>query len=852
MAKLLRFTPLLLSAVLAVTTCVSRSRREQRVVEPLPDPVLTYFHDHYLPSVRTWRVLGPFPSPHDSLRRDLLLSAGGEAHAWPASGTVLVPPNQRVAWRSVPVRDRDMWSPQALLTRYTGYVPIHAGEPREGADTALAVAEIRSGGGLTRLLLNVWGRARLCINGAVAVDHVDFENFFGQYQLFTRLKAGANRVLVKAENESYNSVDPARRLFGSWGFYVQTGPAAELTGGVHVDVPFLADAVEGDTRVAGILALRARGKARPATVKLTLRCSTSTTEVIVPTPPSGGVRLHAFLIPLKDGVPQSAAVLVEHAGTTVLRVPVTVLPRYDRILLRAIVSPSDHTIQPYLLYHPSESQKAPVLLHLHGAVTTEEELVNEADGLIEVARAQGLTVCAPRAREGSLLSGQAEADILCTLNEVFGDVRASHARCVVVGSGTGGVCALRLVSHVPDLFTGAVVVPTNRFERAARITPDFSKLHPMLANLRGCPVLVVTQDNDPAGQFLKANLKAAGADTRFLAPRSPLAPFSGDDVASAIRSVCAGADRRAPAAISFTTTHLRWNRSWWISVERFLSRGAPATVTARVKEGPLATCEITTDNAGELLLVPHRFPPAVSGELSILWNGEEIFSGTVDRRTSIRLSHTDTAAMGKRARCEGPLDELLREPHSCVAPQDTAWKMSAARLVKRPEVRARYGRNTAAWRSELDVLEDHRSPRRGHLVLFGGPAVNPLVAKLAPKLPVTITSEAFAVADRTFPLATHMVLLVCPCPECDDRLLAVVAGHDHERFCTHCDDSRLNPFAYPEDLPDIVVYAIDERSGRYTTVFRANVEGGGRRIVPAAATPTSPSSSRPSPREMPR
>ena len=97
-----RYLVLAIAGTLAVPACVSRKEatpEAKRVARP--GPVASYFLEHYVPVAYSWHVLGPFPSPYDSIERDLLIAAGGEARARPTSGRVLVPPNQQVTWRVV-------------------------------------------------------------------------------------------------------------------------------------------------------------------------------------------------------------------------------------------------------------------------------------------------------------------------------------------------------------------------------------------------------------------------------------------------------------------------------------------------------------------------------------------------------------------------------------------------------------------------------------------------------------------------------------------------------------------------------------------------------------------------------
>jgi len=53
---------------------------------------------------------------------------------------------------------------------------------------------------------------------------------------------------------------------------------------------------------------------------------------------------------------------------------------------------------------------------------------------------------------------------------------------------------------------------------------------------------------------------------------------------------------------------------------------------------------------------------------------------------------------------------------------------------------------------------------RYHIVLFGDPGSNLLIAKIAPKLPVKWTKEAVTLANETCPASDHYPAMIYPNP----------------------------------------------------------------------------------------
>ncbi len=792
---------ILMSGMLALGACGVLTTREESVPSAwdLPAPARAYFRVHHPPSAERWDILGPFASPYDGMARDLLLGEGGERNAAPSSHTVTIPPNVTATWHAAYARRHDAWNPQPFLTRYAGYVPIRTGECGMGPETALAHAEIESPGGLHRLVLRPWGSARMLIDGQTSIERVDFHEFFGQREAFAELAPGSHRVLVKLENLAYNAQEDAAKVFGSWGFTLTVARAGMLADGLYVDVPWVADALPGDTAVMGLGAVRAVKAPPSARIALTVDAGTAATTLAVPAPPPGEVAFVPFVVSCgEERLPERLAVR-SHAGE-LFGVDVPRGASRDALLLRAIVAPSDLSLQPYLLYLPPEKVEAPLIVYLHGGTTTEEELAAWPSGVLDLAAAHGCAVCAPRAREGAMLSAQAESDILLAVRDAAYAARADAAApFVAVGSGRGAAAALQLACRYPHLVRAVVAVAVNPFEPEPAFADALRRLGPMARNLAGKRVLLIAGERERGSAEARRALAGFGALLTAVEPQGR--PLAGAEAASAF-AACLAAPADSPTALAFTTTRRAWHDAWWISIDAFEREASPATVTMRPAAGG-GRIEIESDNALRLRIAPARLPGALRGATTILWNGKEAYRGALADPLVL-----GTESSGARPDAAPSLDELLRANHVCVAPHAQEQRTAAQRLLGRGAARARVGRNAGTWSTEVLGPADGPPEAASNVILFGGPAENAVTAAFAPRVAPALTATTFTLAGQSFTLAEHVVFLVAADPESPGRLVAILAGGPLARFAERCADSPVNPLAFPERAPAVIVWRL--------------------------------------------
>lgn len=122
---------------------------------------------------------------------------------------------------------------------------------------------------------------------------------------------------------------------------------------------------------------------------------------------------------------------------------------------------------------------------------------------------------------------------------------------------------------------------------------------------------------------------------------------------------------------------------------------------------------------------------------------------------------------------QGPIDDAFREPFRVIGPlHEDGWP--AAALQRFAALWERY------FRGELPRLPpDRYDPQHhdAHLVLFGTPQSNPLIARLLPHLPIVWTERDLIVNGIRYEAATHLPVLIYPHPLRPQRYVVINSGH---------------------------------------------------------------------------
>jgi hypothetical protein len=242
-----------------------------------------------------------------------------------------------------------------------------------------------------------------------------------------------------------------------------------------------------------------------------------------------------------------------------------------------------------------------------------------------------------------------------------------------------------------------------------------------------------------------------------------------------------------PRKVRFATYTLKYNKAGWVAIQRMIEHYRRATVEGEV-EGEMAT--LRTDNVAviavarevgeKLRLDGQEFPlrEAVGGLLPDVYfrkldKGWEM----LDHDGSLAIQKNDRGA--KHPGLQGPIDDAFDAPFLCVRgtgtpnnPKVQAW--ADARLDRFAADWSRFLRGEVRIKKDVDVTE--QDIEEHHLILFGDPGSNRLIARVLPELPMTWTAAEVGIVEN-FPATDHAPVLIGVNPLNRLRYVVINSGH---------------------------------------------------------------------------
>jgi dienelactone hydrolase len=405
------------------------------------------------------------------------------------------------------------------------------------------------------------------------------------------------------------------------------------------------------------------------------------------------------------------------------------------------------------------------------------------------------------------------------------------ARVVLRGFSMGGAGTWHLGLHRPDQWCcigpGAGFTTTHGYVKGlpARL-PDYQEacLHIYDAvdyaeNAANVPVVAYAGAADRqlrAARTIEAKLKPLGIPmTLLVAPgvghRMP--PPEWQKKAEAEYARCAERGRpEYSGKIRFVTYTLKYPSCFWLDVmglERHYRRSS-VEAERNGREG------YTIKTANVRVLHVSLWPGADRGEiLTVAIDGQKLENVRPyqARDSSLHLYLEKRAGrwadvlperlLTERLRrpqkvsgLQGPIDDAFMAPFLCVRGTGAPWHETTQRYVDADLARfkaewAKYLRGALPVKDDTAVTAEDIATR--HLVLFGDPAGNSLIAQVLPGLPLKWTKKEIVWGGKSYAAADHVPVLIYPSPLATDRYVVLNSGHTF-----HADSFRdTNALLYP-------------------------------------------------------
>jgi dienelactone hydrolase len=446
----------------------------------------------------------------------------------------------------------------------------------------------------------------------------------------------------------------------------------------------------------------------------------------------------------------------------------------------------------------------------------------------------------PYGRYSNAFKFAGEVDVLEALRYVRSRLPVDGDRISVRGFSMGGAACWQFATHYADRFfaanPGAGFSETPEFLKSFQGedlsgTPHYQRTlwrlydcPPWSRNLVHCPTVAYSGEIDrqkQAADVMEAALAEHGIDlVHVIGPDTAhnIHPDSKVEIERRMDSLASRLATTSPRRVDFTTYTLRYHRMHWVDLRGLDQHWQRASVQAtRQDDGRI---DVATENVSRLRLefAPGEWDGEFPCRVAVQIDGDRVEGGPVRSDRSWRLDldrrsgrwQAATAAdstVRKRPGLQGPIDDAFMGSFLFVLPSgESSDPVFQAWVDAEAEHAQRHWRKH--FRGDVRSVIDHELTKQQiddhHLVLFGDPESNSVIARLADGLPVQWTGDAIRLGDHSVPRRGHAAALIFPNPVNPDRYVVLNSGFTYREY-DYLNNARQTP-----KLPDWALFDVSD------------------------------------------
>ena len=425
-------------------------------------------------------------------------------------------------------------------------------------------------------------------------------------------------------------------------------------------------------------------------------------------------------------------------------------------------SRTDGSVQPYAIRLPREFSRDrtyPLVIQLHG-LNFMEVLSGSRVRYRGMGGPQWIESDLPViyvqcfGRPSTFYRGMGEEDVLEVIDEAKRRFPIAADRVFIMGHSMGGSGSYTVGLHYPDVFGGIMPIDAAMGTRVGGRTPPPAMpawMEPQAAihsptnlypNARNVDVFFKNAGAGIQGRsttFTDGIVEQGGFSTAESFPGMPHNFGDAYPYAHFVTELIQHPIRRKPSEVKFYTNTLRYNRAYWVTIDRLTRHNADARVVATCDEK--GGIQVTTTNIDALTFRLDE-SPAAKGEPLVV-DGITVvptLSGGV-----LPLSKQDGSwkagpwkgrALTKKHGLQGPIDDAFNSRFLAVYGEgDRELAIAELDAVRNPpsvlDIHGEFPMKAAAKVTTQDV-------ESANLILFGTPETNPVLRRIAPFLPSTL------------------------------------------------------------------------------------------------------------------
>jgi hypothetical protein len=336
------------------------------------------------------------------------------------------------------------------------------------------------------------------------------------------------------------------------------------------------------------------------------------------------------------------------------------------------------------------------------------------------------------------------------------------------------------------------------------------------------PLIAYSGEKDGQIQAARAMERAMAAEgltlTHLIGPDTQhrYEPKTKAELSRLIDSIATRGRDPLPRSVHFVTHSLRHNSMAWVQFDGLQEHWEPARIDAewQMENRVVAKSKNLTAVSFSMPSGLAPFSPLRDVQLEI--DGQTIVGPRPgsDRswRASLhreggdwKLGASAAAQLHKRHGLQGPIDDAFMDAFLMVMPTGAAINDAVGAWTKKESEHA-----VDQWRKQfrgdaLQKTDKETTPediRTHNLVLWGDPASNEVLAKIADKLPIHWTAEGIEAGKDKFSSANHLPVLIYPNPLNPEHYVVINSGFTFREY-DYLNNARQTP-----KLPDWAILDI--------------------------------------------
>jgi hypothetical protein len=240
-----------------------------------------------------------------------------------------------------------------------------------------------------------------------------------------------------------------------------------------------------------------------------------------------------------------------------------------------------------------------------------------------------------------------------------------------------------------------------------------------------------------------------------------------------------------PKRVRYATWNLAWHRAYWASIERMTDPLLACQIAVEVRPGN--RIDGRTWNVAELKLSLCDELVDMARPVNVIINGREVYAGPATAELDIELVERPLAPFVKDASTP---DEITAVTVGSSYDTDGFLAIPQRRWISvRPTgLDEATGKLLAGWwpenaKADRDVTAQDLA--ECNLILYAGPEMNKLAARLANRLPVNFESGRFSLGSDVYDQPTHCISFLHPNPLNPKKYVIVYACNDPATFAAN-------------------------------------------------------------------